>query len=451
MRCSWSARRVVCVIASGLALGGCAASTPRASSAAVGAAQAPPLSEQASAARAQGQALPRFVVLHRERPLRLEPREDAPQIVFMSAQERAALESAERERAQRQAKAQAQANAEAKAKAKAKGAKPVKKSAKNKKRKRLTPAQREAQLKAKREREERELRQLAAQHVAALAREARRRPYPDPQTHYHALRVRRTLPQGWLELETLLASEQAQHCWRGGPPELASASLRVYVRQDQLSQVVVRLERLELAQGVQIKLQPGVVITRDGEQEVAQADGLSVKLKVPEDALSWGYSEPQRFEAPETDMTLSDVAFMRDELRIDQVQRVPYSPFMEQFVVATGTWGKRLYVTTQTPCMELRVLAQPSSIEALTGRRVTRIRGEPSAPPTAPYARAGAPLWRLDGSPLGQLSQPMTLGQETSAQDGRRCFALRLWAQLPEAPWRTLTLCLDSADVIQDG
>lgn len=393
---------------------------------------------------------PRFVVIDREQPLYLEPAEGAAFIQFMSDEERAQLEERERAlalaQAKKEAEAKAKAEAAAKAKAKAQAKKPKRK--KKTRRVRLTKAQREAQAKAKKERQERALKKEAERYITRAEREAQRQPYANPQGRYHVMRVVRELPDQWLELESLDRQEQRQHCWRSSIPELSGARYRFYVRQAQLSEVVVRLERFEFDSGVQVKLQPGAVVRRLGELEEVYVDGVHVRLEIPDDAIAREYHEPQTFEAPETDTGISDVAFMRDELKIDKAQRLPYLPFLDQFVVGTGWAKKRFYLTTQTPCSEFRVLTNPEAAEPLSRRRVTRIRGD-GQELQGSYAPVGAVIWSQDGERMGVVSQRLALGEPLAepAAAPKRCFKQRLWRELSAASWRELTLCFDADDV----
>lgn len=446
MRCAlwrWSLRLGVSIGVMSLFAGGCA-STPEAQDALT---QEPARVEPASSSKLL-ETTPRFVVIDREQPLYLEPAEGAEFIQFMSDEERAQLEERERAEALARAKKEAEAKAKAKAAAKAKAQAKKPKRKKKKRRVRLTKAQREAQAKAKKEREERALRKEAERYITRAEREAQRQPYANPQGRYHVMRVVRELPDQWLELESLDRQEQRQHCWRSSIPELSGARYRFYVRQAQLSEVVVRLERFEFDSGVQIKLQPGAVVRRLGELEEVYVDGVQVRLDIPDDAIAREYHEPQTFEAPETDTGISDVAFMRDELKIDKAQRLPYLPFLDQFVVGTGWAKKRFYLTTQTPCSEFRVLTVPEAAEPLSRRRVTRIRGD-AQELQGSYAPVGAVIWSQQGKRMGVVSQRLALGEPLArpAAPPRRCFKQRLWRALSVASWRSMTLCFDADDV----
>lgn len=391
---------------------------------------------------------PRFVVIDREQPLYLEPSAQGAFIQFMSTDERAELERVEAQREQKEVEAKAKAEADAKAKAQARAKARAKKPKKRKRRAKLTRAQREAQAKAKKERQERALKKEAARYITRAEREAQRQPYAHPQGRYHVMRVVRELPDQWLELESLDRQEQRQHCWRSSIPELSGARYRFYVRQAQLSEVVVRLERFEFDSGVQIKLQPGAVVARQGELEEVYVDGVQVRLEIPDDAIAREYHEPQIFEAPETDTGISDVAFMRDELKLDKQQRLPYLPFFDQFVVGTGWARKRFYLTTQTPCAEFRVLTKPEAAEPLSRRRVTRIRGD-AQQINGVYAPEGAVIWSPEGQRMGVVSQRLGLGDPLAqpADRPKRCFKQRLWRELDAVSWRELILCFDPDDV----
>lgn len=426
--------------------GGAAAPTQRAVE---GAANVDGKSSTAASERATS---PRYVVIHRDQPLYLAPNDAAEFVQFLSAQETAQIERArlaqlEAEREAAELAKRREAERQAKVAAQKKKQKPKKK--KKKKARKLTRAQREALAKAEQERKAKELKRQAARFVAAQEREQRARPYAHPQQRYHVMRVIRALDSGWLEVESLERSEQAQHCWRESLPELEGAKLRFFVQPEQLSQVIVRLERFEFDSGVQVKLQPGVVVTeRQGDQTTVWADGVSVRLDVPADAVDAGYKAPQLFESPETDAAISDVAFMRDELKIDKKQRLPFVSFFEQFVVETGQAKRSFYLTRQTPCAEFRVLAKPEHVEPLTKRRVTRIRGghEEAKPP---YVRAGATLWDMDGRQVGQAVEALSLvgAQAIEGSHGRACYALKLWSKLPAASWRVLKLCVEEGAV----
>ncbi|MEZ4460069.1 MAG: hypothetical protein R3E66_10140 [bacterium] len=280
----------------------------------------------------------------------------------------------------------------------------------------------------------------ARRHLKAMEKKALRFNEGDPASRFIALRVLGESGE-FFKVENLLGDEETPHCYRRGLAGLGRARLTFFVRKDEVERVSTRRQRVEVWKGSAVEVAAGVVL-KDGAVVV---DGFHVDVDFPSDAVDQTYFPKDTFEAPYTDTTFSEVALAEGLLSFDRKQVFPFNPWIDAYVTATLTIGKRFYATTQTRCAAFTVHADESLLEPV-GRRATMRLSAADPPATAPFARAGAELRTTRGDVIGEAVGNLALGIPSGVDN---CYVRNVWPPEKGAEHRSFTWCVDPEFVSQ--
>ncbi len=342
-----------------------------------------------------------FVILHRNKPVYLAPNDDAPFVQYRTEEDQKAFNEKRREAAEKRAEKQ-QERYEKEIEREKKRLKRIK-----------DPDDREEYVRKRRD-------SRARRYIKSIHKQAKRSKEGHPNSRFIVYRILED--QGdWLAVETLSKNEQRDQCYSGGHPGLSQISAKLWVKRKDLSEVTVRREAYQVWRGSEVKLAPGVVVTKSGKRHVAFVDGFQVELKVPEDARSDRFSSRSFFEAPFTDTTFTDIALAEGQLKVSRNQSLPPNPYFDLYVTGTLWVGKKFFASTQTPCAEFTVHAEEAMLEPV-GRRGAMRLGGAGDDVIPPWVDRGVTVYTAEGEELGKTTGEQSLGHELKPRGDRRCF-----------------------------
>jgi hypothetical protein len=227
--------------------------------------------------------------------------------------------------------------------------------------------------------------------------------------------------------------ETVGHCVRN---PFTNVGLRMFVREDQLADVVVRSTSIEIGEGVGINVAPGTLVLQ-GRDEVRlwTEDELGHRLELPL-ALEHAARLPLgKFYAPaRADSLRSSLPGLAGEHDRGWLFYGDHQAFIsESHRVFARDEADPDHVVLGTACSQVAGRLHPGVDERLGGMLVCESPPEPSW-----TIAAGVPLRWADGRPAGQTHRELQFSGRTSVKGRARCFTLTLACR--ESP----KICVDA-------
>ncbi len=259
---------------------------------------------------------------------------------------------------------------------------------------------------------------------------------------------------GWMEIRPVPANTPRGHCFQRNFGQLDRLDATYWIRTSDAATVVTRNVSVPVWAGTEVKLRPGVAVERvEGDSEKplfrTYVNGFVLDLPIPPEALGDSYQPGNPFEAPVTDTVFTDIAFAERKLLIGKRTPFPYNPFANLYVTGTLRVDHRFYITTQTPCGEYTVRGDKDLIQPAGARGTTRLTADGIAV-DPPYAIGGAVATTPDGERFGNVLVDFALGNEIEGPEGKSCWRTAIWGKVDAVVNRSVDLCFDPADVMRE-
>jgi hypothetical protein len=288
----------------------------------------------------------------------------------------------------------------------------------------------------------------------------------DPFHAQHRVRLgpwwvlrRRAVRDGWVELRTIPGFRATAHCYRT-VSGLEDLDLRLYAREDALAEVTTAAVTRAFEDGTRLRLTAGVgVKPRGGGRYDAIVPGATIRVRLREEELGRSYDGVRTFGPSRQVVGLlapgGRLDFQGGRLVAEAASRRVAARGTVDFSVADTRGGSdsgparallavetegrrgRMPATVRGPCVEAHgeLERPPRNIHSLSEHHGTRIR-------------AGALLHWPDGTRAGRAATDTALDGRITPRGPRRCFAHRLRASGGHSEDETLSLCVDSTDVM---
>ncbi len=385
---------------------------------------------------------PRYVLVHRNTPIRLQPSDDAPFLQYRTPERQAELEARWSDAEAKRLEAAQEAEKERLEAEKTRKDRLRKRRRKYSRKKRAELAVRD------KERAEANRIKRAERTLRDIERRAAKSRLRGPDKLWIPFRLVRRKGE-WLQLSPVRRDADPPHCYARNFGEVDRLDAMFYVRESDLAPVTTKSVTVAPQHGTHVTLRPGVAVRPTAGTEPLTyevfVDGFVLRLALPADAVAFDYEPQLPFEAPMTDTVFSPIALADGKLDLGPGQPLPFNPYRDLYVTGTLKVGSRFYATTQTPCGEYSVRVRDDMLEPVGKRGVMRLSEEESVKP--PFARAGAMAHLPDGAPFAPVRANFPLGDPTRTADNRACFRSAVWGKTDAAVSRSLELCFRTEDV----
>jgi hypothetical protein len=384
---------------------------------------------------------PRYVIVHRNSRIHLEPSDDAPYLQYRTPERQEKFDARRIEQAKKRREKEAEAEKE-RLERERERAKRLRK-----RRRKLSWKRRKALRERDAERAERRRRRRAEKRLRDIERRAEKDAIE--AAHRPFIPFRLLGEKGdWLQLAPVVRGEHPGHCYDGNFGEVDRLAADFWVHRDALVPVVDHRVRITVHQGTEVILLPGVALEPLEEENRYRAfvDGFVLDLEIPPDSVGTEYRPQRPFEAPMTDTVFHPVALAEELLVLGESQPLRFNPYRPMYVTGTLFVGNRFYATTQTQCGEYTVLAEEIDLEPVGRRGATRLTGDAESV-EPPFARAGSEVYLPDGTKFGEVKVTFPLGDPTQESQGRKCFRTAVWGSTDAAVTRGLELCFAPSDI----
>jgi len=269
---------------------------------------------------------------------------------------------------------------------------------------------------------------------------------------------------GWVAIATVPAFRASEHCYET-PRALAGLDVRLFVRSEDVAQVVARTVSRSYPGGGSVTLVSGAGLVARGRNRYDVAlPGATLRIELPEGSAATRYRPEGQVEigrsanallAPGAHFELggggristeppSRTRSARRSRVVDFTTEDAEAPEPPRAILALEVDPERrprTRATLRTGCLEANGFVRSRD---LTTDRPARPVRDPS--PRGATVRPGAALYWPDGTQAGRAADRVTLTGSVTPNGSRLCFdhAIRHGARGPDD---TLTLCADRAAV----